>query len=522
MSTFMEMQPSSRAPGQEVEDPSSVPKPNIDFVESMEAGKHASYVETVAARLSKSHRDYLMERHGTLDLDPIPGLGPADPLNWPEWKKMMNLILVAFHACMGTFTAAAIIPAYSNIVELYGVSTQRASYLTTLQICILGGAPLFWKPLSNRFGRRPIFLISLICSLVCNVGCAKSNTYGSTAACRALGAFFIAPASAIGSAVVMETTFKKDRARYMGIWTLMITLGVPGGPFIFGFVAYRAGYEWIYWVLAMINGGQFILYLFFGPESRYVDNGADRHGSNWKVEYLYVRRIDATPFTWYEFVKPLTMAAHPSIVIPTCAYAMVFLFGSILTTVEVPDLLQQKFDLNTEQLGMQFLGVIIGSVLGEQMGGNLSDYWMKQRSRRIQDNPEPEFRLWLSYFGFALTIVGLIVFLVCTQTASSGHWTVTPIIGTAISAVGTQLVTTVMVTYAMDCYPGEAASVGVFITFVRQIWGFLGPFWFAPMFENVGIAGSAGVGSGMIVAVSVIPTLFLQWKGKTWRQRREE
>lgn len=51
----------------------------------------------------------------------------------------------------------------------------------------------------------------------------------------------------------METTFKKDRARYMGIWTVMITLGVPLGPFIFGFVAYRAGYEWIYWVLAMVR-----------------------------------------------------------------------------------------------------------------------------------------------------------------------------------------------------------------------------------------------------------------------------
>lgn len=154
---------------------------------------------------------------------------------------------------MGTFAAAGIIPAYSDIVEIYGVSNQQASYLTSLQIAVLGGAPLFWKPLAHRFGRRPIFLISLICSLVCNVGCAKSTTYGATAACRALSAFFIAPASAIGSAVVMETTFKKDRARYMGIWTVMITLGVPLGPFIFGFVAYRAGYEWIYWVLAMVR-----------------------------------------------------------------------------------------------------------------------------------------------------------------------------------------------------------------------------------------------------------------------------
>jgi MFS family permease len=166
---------------------------------------------------------------------------------------MMNLILVAFHACMGTFTAAAIIPAYSTIAEELGVGLQNASYLTSLQIAILGGAPLFWKPLSNRFGRRPIFLLSLICSLVCNIGCAKSTTYASLAACRALVAFFISPASAIGSAVVMETTFKKDRARYMGVWTLMITLGVPIGPFIFGFVTYRAGYHWIYWILAMVS-----------------------------------------------------------------------------------------------------------------------------------------------------------------------------------------------------------------------------------------------------------------------------
>lgn len=82
-----------------------------------------------------------------------------------------------------------------SISEEYGVTVQKASYLTSLQIAILGGAPLFWKPLSNRYGRRPIFLISLICSLVCNVGCAKSTDYASTAACRALQAFFISPAS---------------------------------------------------------------------------------------------------------------------------------------------------------------------------------------------------------------------------------------------------------------------------------------------------------------------------------------
>ncbi|KAJ5676095.1 Major facilitator superfamily domain general substrate transporter [Penicillium macrosclerotiorum] len=520
--TSLELQASSSRPVEQPVEESPNSKADINLVESAGAGHAASYEESVAARLPKAHRDYLLQRHGTLELDPIPSMGPADPYNWPEWKKMINLILVAFHACMGTFTAAAIIPAYSTIAEDLGISLQEASYLTSLQIAILGGAPLFWKPLSNRFGRRPIFLLSLICSLVCNIGCAKSTTYASVAACRALVAFFISPASAIGSAVVMETTFKKDRARYMGVWTLMITLGVPIGPFIFGFVTYRVGYHWIYWILAMINGGQFILYLFFGPETRYLGGGVDRPDPNWKTEYLSIRRIDPTPLTWYEFIRPFTMARHPSILIPACAYAMVFLFGSILATVEVPQLLQEKFGLNAEQLGLQFLGVIIGSLIGEQMGGALSDFWMNRRARRLNRKPEPEFRLWLSYFGFGLTIIGMIVFLVCTQESKSGHWNVSPIIGTAIGAVGNQLVTTVMITYAVDCFPQEAASIGVFITFVRQIWGFLGPFWFSPMFETVGIAPSAGIGSALVVAVSVIPTIALHWRGQVWRRKDEE
>lgn len=211
------------------------------------------------------------------------------------------------------------------------------------------------------------------------------------------------------------------------------------------------------------------------------------------------------------------MARHLSVLIPACAYSMVFLFGSILATVEVPQLLQSKFELNSEQLGLQFLGVIIGSLIGEQLGGFMSDQWMSRRARQLNRQPEPEHRLWLSYFGFALTIIGAIVFLVCTQTSAAGHWTVSPIIGTAIGAVGNQLVTTVMMTYAVDCYPEEAASVGVFITFVRQIWGFIGPFWFPYMFENVGVAPSSGIASGMIIVVSVIPTLYLHWRGRHLR-----
>lgn len=154
---------------------------------------------------------------------------------------------------MSTITASAITPAYANIAAEFGVSLQQATYLTSLQIAILGVAPLIWKPFSGRYGRRPIFLLSLICSLAGNIGCAESGSYATMAVCRAITAFFISPAGAIGSAVVTEMFFRKERAKYIGVWTLMVTAGVPLGPFIFGFVSERIGYRWIYWILAMVR-----------------------------------------------------------------------------------------------------------------------------------------------------------------------------------------------------------------------------------------------------------------------------
>lgn len=36
--------------------------------------------------LSEELKQYLLQRHGTIDLDPLPSMYDADPLNWPKWK----------------------------------------------------------------------------------------------------------------------------------------------------------------------------------------------------------------------------------------------------------------------------------------------------------------------------------------------------------------------------------------------------------------------------------------------------
>lgn len=451
---------------------------------NVEYGLDPSWDEAYAATgLSPIARTYLIDRHGTLDLDPMPSASDADPYNWKQSKKVVMLLLVAFHSCMATIIASAIIPAYSDMAKEFGNTIQDSTYLTAVQIAVLGVSPLAWRPLANTYGRRPIFLLSLIMSGLGNIACALSHSYGLMMFFRAVVAFFISPASAIGSAVVAETFLKKDRARYIGIWMVMVTLGVPIGPLIFGFVTFHINYRFIFWILAIINGVQFVLYFFFGPETLYLRDNvypppyATGKASGFVGRYLNFGRINPRKLTIHDYFEPLRMTARPCAVLPALAYSTVFLFGSILTTIEIPQLFEQKFKLNTEQIGLQFIGVIVGSLLGEQVGGALSDVWMRRRKAKLATQPEPEFRLWLSYLGYVLTVAGVATFLVTTEKAPAGRWTVVPVVGTAIAAIGNQVVTTVLVTYAVDCAAENAASVGVFVSLFRQVIGFLGPFW---------------------------------------------
>lgn len=126
-------------------------------------------------------------------------------------KKHVNLALVSSLSLMATFIAAGIIPAFQIMAKDLHEPLQSISYLTSSQIAMHGVAPLFWKPLSNRHGRRPVWLLSALGGLAFNIGCAKSSTFGSMMTCRVLTTFFISPAVGIGSAVVTETFFAKER-----------------------------------------------------------------------------------------------------------------------------------------------------------------------------------------------------------------------------------------------------------------------------------------------------------------------
>ncbi|KAJ7627379.1 hypothetical protein FB45DRAFT_749735 [Roridomyces roridus] len=214
--------------------------------------------------------------------------------------------------------------------------------------------------------------------------------------------------------------------------------------------------------------------------------------------------------TLFDFIHPFRYIFSPRVCFPAISYAMIFLWASVMPTILMPQIFPEKFHLNTQQVGLQFLSVIVGSLIGEQLGGRVSDWWMYRRgkSKEKMAAHRPEHSLWLAYPGFVLSIIGVVVFLVQVGRAGS-KWNITPLVGVTIASVGKQLITTVLITYAVDCYRPDAAAVGVFIVFVHQIWGFIGPFWLPNLIRATSFNATAGVGTALLVVFSVCPIAWL-------------
>ncbi|KAK5678010.1 hypothetical protein LTS12_029431, partial [Elasticomyces elasticus] len=267
-------------------------------------------------------------------------LDPNAPSNWPKWKKNAQIIMVAFHSMVSTFMAAGIVPAYDTMAETYGVTVTQASYLTSIQILVLGIFPFVWRPLASTYGRYHISLLSVGGSMIVNIGAAWCTSYGSQMATRIIVAILICPPIGIGSGIVTELCEFEERAQKLGWWTLMTTIGTPAGPFIMGFVTKHIGMEWIFWIFAIMNFAQLVAYLLFGEETLYVPSDGTKDPTTTKdtrnvfIRNLIPRRINPRPLKLIEFIDPLFMARLPRVMIPSFALGIAFCYGNIAIVVE--------------------------------------------------------------------------------------------------------------------------------------------------------------------------------------------
>ncbi|KAK6464931.1 major facilitator superfamily domain-containing protein [Scheffersomyces coipomensis] len=473
--------------------PSDFEKGSHDHIEDSTANSPAEI------ELGPEHEAYLIERHGTVFLDPLPSSDPADPLNWPDWKKNSEILLLAFQTFSSTFMAGGLTPAFEPMAAAYNISTPTAAYLTSAQIAVLGGMPLIWLPIMNAYGRNGFLSIASLLCCALNIGGGFAKTYGQQMATRVLVACFISTCYAAGSCVVGDLSFAHERGKKNGWWSVGLVLGTTAGPFFCGFIQQHAGTKWIYFVFAIMNFVQSILW-YIADETVYVRHHDKPQQTNWILsKVLRLNRNPDQELSFALFLRPFKLFWHFNVMMTTLAISVVFCYANIVLIVELPQAMGILFNLDAQQISYQFIALIIGSTIGEFLAGPLSDWWMKKSIARRGGERVIVDRLWVSYNGFIFVVIGLVIWGVYLNKATPGHWIIAPIIGAAIAACGNNICMTILITFAIDSDPKKATDIGLFVTFVRQIFAFCGPFYFPYMFDNLKFNGSAGLMCGLVV-----------------------
>src|SRR5580692_11394111 len=112
-----------------------------------------------------------------------------------------------FLASIGALTSLSIdmsLPAVLAIEHEFGVAAGRGGLTMSLFFAGYALTPLAGGPLADRFGRRPVLLVSLILFAVSALACAMSPSYAVLLACRLLQGCASGVATTLPLAIVRD------------------------------------------------------------------------------------------------------------------------------------------------------------------------------------------------------------------------------------------------------------------------------------------------------------------------------
>jgi MFS family permease len=93
------------------------------------------------------------------------------------------------------------------------VSIVEASYQSTVPILFAGVSPILWAPISNVYGRRPIFIFVSALGVVAHAAAGAAKSWGGIIAARVFVGIGTSAGMGIGAAVVTDLYYMHERGR---------------------------------------------------------------------------------------------------------------------------------------------------------------------------------------------------------------------------------------------------------------------------------------------------------------------
>ncbi|KAF2087259.1 MFS general substrate transporter [Saccharata proteae CBS 121410] len=305
-------------------------------------------------------------------------------------QKAFIVTIASIAALFSPLTANIYFPALNRVANDLHVSTEQINLTVTAYMIFQGIAPTFWGSLTDRVGRRPVYIFTFLVFIVASVGCALANVYWLLLVLRMLQATGSASVVAIGSGTISDISTPAERAGNMGFFAVGLYAGPAIGPFLGGVLTEGLGWRSLFWFLVITGSLYTIVLICFLPETmrKKVGNGSHQSSSKWKLPLMYSLHIVKMPAPEGPLPPPQKKYMNPLrsvLILKEKDVFLILFFNAIIytsyytITSSTTQLFASAYNLNSLQIGLCFLANGIGAMGGSVVRGKLMD-----RSYRLQ------------------------------------------------------------------------------------------------------------------------------------------
>lgn len=189
----------------------------------------------------------------------------------PVLGKTGMLFFLVIISAFPPLTIDLYLPALPQMVEVFNtdqsmVNLTLSSYFVTYAVGLL-----FWGPLSEKFGRKPILLIGIASYMVASVLCAMTNSIEQLIGARIFQAFVGSAITVIATAIVKDLYDGREREKIMATIMSLVIIAPMVAPVFGAFLLKIASWRMMFVTLAIFGAFASVLALCYREtlESKY-------------------------------------------------------------------------------------------------------------------------------------------------------------------------------------------------------------------------------------------------------------
>ena len=449
-------------------------------------------------------------------LVPAPSDDPDDPLNWSAKRKLLSTTCVCVYTLMVGIASAAIYSVLEPIAKDTGLTLNDLNAGTGYMFLLFGWGCLVWQPLALQYGKRPVYLLSILATMAIMVWVPYTKSNGQWIASKVLQGFFGAPIESLCEISVTDIYFTHERGTYMALYALFLAGSNFFAPIIAGFINDGQGWKWVLYWCSIFCAIGFVFLFFFMEETNYhrragpIDTtkrssdvkpspessvgGVNRTAEKQAVMNLAVDSLEHgcakvyQPKNYWAKVKlydstswqrqnrlgrmmlrPLVFLTFPVIFYAGFSYGSNLVWFNVLNATASLILSGPPYGFSSSMVGLAYLSPLIGVVVGFIYTGRFGDWLVIMMARRNGGIMESEHRLWL--FSVSLLCIPGALILWGVGAAHGVQW-FGLIFAMGVIAFTNTLGVQISVSYCIDSYRELSGEAMVTVIIIRNTMSF--------------------------------------------------